>query len=100
MIPQPLEAALGPIQIEADPRFAPDGVAAPAEVAECHVPVGKSAGQGAFPVAVALLALDQRAADEHDPVAILERKLSRQPGGRHRQQDRQDTDTTHGRFLC
>src|SRR5262249_21738163 len=47
-------------------------VAAPAEVAERDVSIRIPARQSVFPVAVALLALDQRAAEEYDAIAVLE----------------------------
>src|SRR5262249_44792309 len=55
-------------------RFAPDGVAAPAEVAEGDVLVRMQSGQHRFPVAIALLALDQRADEKDDAVAVFELK--------------------------
>ena len=45
---------------------------------------GKAAGQGRFPVAVALLALDERVADQHDAVAVGELEFV---GGRERREE-------------
>src|SRR5260370_1775510 len=82
---------------EASAGFAPDGVAAPAEIAKRDVLVRVGGGQGGFPVAVALLALDQCAADQNDAVAVLEFEFVGGGDGEWDQKDRDEKKTAeHG----
>src|SRR5262249_39075674 len=81
---------------EASAGLAPDGVAAPAQVAEGDVLVRVGGGQGGFPVTVALLALDQRAADEHDAVAVLEFELGRRGRERGEEKEQREKLADHG----
>ncbi len=66
----------------------PNGVAAPAEIAELDVAAWITTGEHRLPIAVALLAFDHRRADQHDAVAVFqlerfgasnERKKRKQP---------------------
>jgi hypothetical protein len=61
---------------EAGAGVAEDGVAGPAEVAERHLLVRGPGGQGHLPPTVTLLALDERAAEQDDAVAVLQRERS------------------------
>src|SRR5437764_5139912 len=58
---------------------APDGVAAPAEIAKGEVRFRVGGVKSGFPVAVGLFAFDYRAADPDDAIAVLD--LERLLGG-------------------
>ena len=72
LIDQLVEALVGVGEVEAAAGLAADGVAAPAEVAEGDALVGVGGDERGLPVAVALLAFDERTADPDDAVAVLE----------------------------
>ena len=74
------ETGLG--RIEPGPGEPADRVAAPAQVAEGQVQVGVREGQERLEVAVSLVALDERIADQDDPVAVLKRPGPGLLGGR------------------
>src|SRR5262245_44275048 len=78
---QALAANVRLVQVERLPGRPEHIVPAPAEVA--HFDPGIASGQHRLPVPVALLALDQRGADEDDPVRRLE--FQRVGGGGRRQ---------------
>ena len=67
-----LEAHVRLVEVEAPASLAVNRVAAPAEVADRDLLVRVRGEERRLPVAVALLALDQRAAEPDDPVAVLE----------------------------
>ena len=71
-----------------------DGIAAPAEVAEGDILVRVEGSEQRLPVAIELLALDERVADEDDTVAVAELEL----GGR-RQRHCDETDAAGDREL-
>src|SRR5439155_805372 len=69
-------------RIEAGPGFAPNGVAAPTEVAEDDTSIGPLDRQCGLPVTITLLALDDGAADQDDSVAVEQLESGGRRGGR------------------
>ena len=60
------------LRLEHASRLAPDGVAAPAEVAKRDVAVGGRDGEQRLPVTVQLLLLDERPAQQNNLVAVTQ----------------------------
>ena len=61
---------------EPGPGFAPHGVAAPAQVPHHDILARKAADQSGFQIAIGLLALDERAAQQHHAVAVGQFELA------------------------
>src|SRR4051794_38448399 len=58
------------LRAETGTGFAPDGVTAPAEIAEGEARVAEAEDEGGFEVAGRLIAFDEGAAEEDDAVAV------------------------------
>ncbi len=80
---------------EAGAGVAEHGIAAPAEIAEDDRLIGIPARQRGLPVAVALLAFDECATDQHDAISLDEPERIRRSHGLDRQHQRATKGSVH-----
>ena len=78
-------------QTQAKPGVARRCIPAPAQIAKRHVPLGKPRRQHELDPPVVLLALDQRVAEQHDPVPLAQLQPCRRVArGQDRQMERRN----------